>query len=1115
MDITKTSQVYLAEDLNMQGRKVAVKMLFSDTKNDEIAYEQLRKTEEKLLARVNHPNLVTIYASDRSDEGINYLVMEFINGKSLSALLKTRGKLDVLTAGRIIIQICDTLQAIHKTGFIYLGLDPDNIMVMNLERNDRSHIKLLNPGISQPLAEVANKQAEISTDVYAAGTIMYEMLTGTSPVKRPPKEPGDAYSHTLQPIRLAGMIELPVSLDDLILQMMSKDPEMRPHDCEEVRSRLENILNPVRKPDSGQRGAVSEQLIDGQHLSLPSRVEYCLRPDKLKKVLETLPGSKQDSIIKWLILGEEGSGKTSFLKQVLHNAETTMGTKTIYLPFAGGDYPLEILKAIVNSMTRDRKGANITSTLTDFLEEIGYETTKELVSRVTTLLEPTPEFFKLGGLTIEMQEKFIFRTIYELLMAYAIKRPVMLGFDDMDHYQRVVPNLLKFIEEHTESNPIPLGIIIVDKESNNENHTRRTMKVRMDRINDTEISAFIRKIFPTRVKDNLLKELVSLAQGEPGPAMDYCHYLNNKRGFALVDNEVLLVRPELLDNLPPRLKQRLTRRIKRLSGAPKGRVALGLLYRIFLAGQTITKASLTRILEISGRQDILKRLQSLLNILFENGFIRPLEVTGDVVELADTIQSMALQKEAARGLNTEDLLAIAHVLDMEKDIKETDKLDRISFLCEQAGYYGKAADYRIMLARLAANNLDTQSAYSNYTKTLGLLRKANMCDTGQWKTAIREDISILNGMGKYKEALKIYGPLPGPDDVRYAPPDELESLMDIAHALVNSRDYTQAIPLLMELAGRFDQSQEPIMEAYCHLLLTQMYLWRSMFKKTEKEIAHARTLLEGHPYTRIHFFLAIKQVELSLKEGNTSGVLRIISNIMPKLDDPVNYAFKAEALAYRARAFLYTGRLDEAYQTFSEGLELSKKYSSYKGMAIHRLSLIVTQFYQGQTVDNPEESLKLAHKEAMLSGDPFIEIKIQNVTTAVYILLQKWEDAGRSIHEASAMSSKHHYKYGMGLASLHQAIVDIHQNEWEDAGKAFVRAKKLLKVPVLGPKDSGYSFEATPALYYVEGRLLIHKGKWDQGRTLIEKTIEIYKSYGWNTYERRITERLEALQRQR
>jgi len=129
--------------------------------------------------------------------------------------------------------------------------------------------------------------------------------------------------------------------------------------------------------------------------------------------------------------------------------------------------------------------------------------------------------------------------------------------------------------------------------------------------------------------------------------------------------------------------------------------------------------------------------------------------------------------------------------------------------------------------------------------------------------------------------------------------------------------------------------------------------------------------------------------------------------------------------------------------------------------------------------------------------------------------LQKWEDAGRSIHEASAMSSKHHYKYGMGLASLHQAIVDIHQNEWEDAGKAFVRAKKLLKVPVLGPKDSGYSFEATPALYYVEGRLLIHKGKWDQGRTLIEKTIEIYKSYGWNTYERRITERLEALQRQR
>src|SRR6185503_6976918 len=119
-------QVYKAEDTKL-GRHVALKLLAPESTKDPAAKRRLL-AEAQSASGLNHPNIVTIYAIEETD-GLDFIVMELVEGETLSDHLALNGALPLPSLLDIGIQIADALQAAHATGVIHRDIKPGNILI--------------------------------------------------------------------------------------------------------------------------------------------------------------------------------------------------------------------------------------------------------------------------------------------------------------------------------------------------------------------------------------------------------------------------------------------------------------------------------------------------------------------------------------------------------------------------------------------------------------------------------------------------------------------------------------------------------------------------------------------------------------------------------------------------------------------------------------------------------------------------------------------------------------------------------------------------------------------------------------------------------------------------
>jgi len=117
--------VYRGTDLTLS-RPVAIKALRASDADGSVLSRFMR--EARSLARVEHTALVPVYAVGR-EAGVYYMVMKFVEGQTLSALLKSAGKLEADRVRRIVIEVCDALDALHRNGLIHRDIKPGNMMV--------------------------------------------------------------------------------------------------------------------------------------------------------------------------------------------------------------------------------------------------------------------------------------------------------------------------------------------------------------------------------------------------------------------------------------------------------------------------------------------------------------------------------------------------------------------------------------------------------------------------------------------------------------------------------------------------------------------------------------------------------------------------------------------------------------------------------------------------------------------------------------------------------------------------------------------------------------------------------------------------------------------------
>ena len=253
------ANVYLAYDTILD-RNVAVKVLRGDLATDE---KFVRRFQREALSASNlyHPNIVQIYDFD-SEDGQYYIVMEYVEGKTLKQLLKRRGSLTITEVIDIMSQVTDGMAHAHDSYIIHRDIKPQNIMIL-----DNGMVKITDFGIAMalnstqltqtnsvmgsvhylPPEQAAGKGSTIRSDIYSMGILMYELLTGQVPYK------GDnaveiALKHLKEPLPSIRKIlpEIPQSIENIILKATAKNPQNRYKDAREMHQDIITALDESR-----------------------------------------------------------------------------------------------------------------------------------------------------------------------------------------------------------------------------------------------------------------------------------------------------------------------------------------------------------------------------------------------------------------------------------------------------------------------------------------------------------------------------------------------------------------------------------------------------------------------------------------------------------------------------------------------------------------------------------------------------------------------------------------------------------------------------------------------------------------------------------------------------
>ncbi|MGJ8655849.1 MAG: protein kinase domain-containing protein [Akkermansiaceae bacterium] len=254
--------VYLARQTSLD-RLVAVKVLPRVLGEDE-EFRKSFQTEAKLMAKLNHPNLIGIY--DFGDiDGMLYIIMEFVKGKSLHH--SAHGKaIKQETAVEIISGICSGLAAAHKEGILHRDIKPANILLgkratpkvgdFGLARPSgmtESGVIYGTPGYSAPEVLGAPEKVDNRTDIFAVGVMFYELLTGHMP--------GDTY------VTVTEYAEADARFDKIIQKAIHADIEQRHDSAQDFADDINEVLN---SPSSANRLLVSSGVTAPVRISVPS-----------------------------------------------------------------------------------------------------------------------------------------------------------------------------------------------------------------------------------------------------------------------------------------------------------------------------------------------------------------------------------------------------------------------------------------------------------------------------------------------------------------------------------------------------------------------------------------------------------------------------------------------------------------------------------------------------------------------------------------------------------------------------------------------------------------------------------------------------------------------------
>lgn len=338
------ANVYLAYDTILD-RNVAVKVLRGDLATDEKFVRRFQR-EAMSASALSHPNIVEMYDVGE-DDGNYFIVMEYIDGKTLKNLIKKRGALTVVEVVDIMLQLTSAISCAHDSYIIHRDIKPQNVMIL-----DDGRVKITDFGIAiasnaseltqtnsvmgsvhyLPPEQANGAGATAKSDIYSLGILMFELLTGKLPFKGE-----NAVEIALKQMKeqipsvCAINPEIPQSIENVILKACAKNPKNRYDNVKDMYNDIKTALDEDRTNETKQTYKFSEDDLDET-----KKIESLSEVKKNKKKETKEEDSTEKKMNLALIITSGVAGLLVLLSVIFFFVVPAMGPKDVKIPDVTG-----------------------------------------------------------------------------------------------------------------------------------------------------------------------------------------------------------------------------------------------------------------------------------------------------------------------------------------------------------------------------------------------------------------------------------------------------------------------------------------------------------------------------------------------------------------------------------------------------------------------------------------------------------------------------------------------------------------------------------------------------------------------------------------------------------
>lgn len=532
--------VYHAFD-SLLMRDVAIKVLTESTLGSEGRSKLLHEAQS--AASLNHPNIISIYDAGEFEK-LGYIIMEHIRGSSL--YLYKPGSISEILA--IAQQICRALEHAHAHGVIHRDLKPENVLIaedgqvkltdFGLARSVSSRLSVEGAVIGTvyylPPEQALGRPVDNRTDLYALGVMLYELTTGRLPfIADDPLLVISQHIHApvIQPRTYNP--DIPAALNDLIVQMLSKEPDMRPPSARQVRQILKSI-------ESGEDSikVTGPQTAPLENLAL-GRMVGREREMGVFRNLWTRVSAHDVSQNVLFISGESGIGKTPLVREIESFVRISGGAALSSYCFEHVSLPYEPVKEIIrlglHFLAEAVPGEKIKVTpQASSSSPLPDQVLASLISIAPDLYMTFPDVPPNPAIDPGAEQQRLFYSVLAMCEAISSIKPLLLIFEDIQWADNGTLAFLRYLARRTRASNLPILITLTHLDEDFDaghplaeliydmNRDQFAASIRLSRFDREQTRKFLNMMLQDSISPDFLDAIYRETQGNPFFVEEVC-----------------------------------------------------------------------------------------------------------------------------------------------------------------------------------------------------------------------------------------------------------------------------------------------------------------------------------------------------------------------------------------------------------------------------------------------------------------------------------------------------------------------------------------------------------------------------------------------------------------